>query len=239
MPERPASHFDIITCIEVIEHSPTPVETLADMRSFLADEGVILLGEVLQPPDIDEVKCSWWYCGTSNGHVSTFADRTLVELCRRAGLIYHRANLGLHAIRLGQRFLDLANLRGPALEYFRLGAPRSGGAGLFHGVEDVPGWEFRWTAATSIEWSVVVPDEARRVQVLIPFRNQCRAGFAAECRIGIDGTDVIATIKEASLFAEFDAPMPGPATVMLRTPNLKEGNDSDARCVGIGLCVVP
>jgi hypothetical protein len=237
MPARPAGPFDIITCIETIEHSPTPVETLDDMRSLLADDGIILLGEVLQPANIDVIKCSWWYCGTRNGHVSTFADRTIVELCRPAGLIFHPAAAGPHALRRGSRFLDLAQRQGPALAYFRLGAPRSGAAAAFHGVEDIPGWQFRWTITDTIRWRVIVPPEAERVQILIPFCNQSRAGFAAECHIGLGDTQAVATIRESSLFAEFDAPMAGPVMVSLGTPPLREGANG-AKGVGIGLRVV-
>jgi hypothetical protein len=239
IPERPVGPFDIITCMEVIEHSPTPVETLADMRSFLAEEGVILLSEVLQPADIDKIKCSWWYCGTRNGHISTFADRTLVELCRPKGLVYHRAVGGLHAMRRGQRFLDLANRQGPPLEYHRLGAPDHGTSEKFHGMEDIPGWRFRWTAAATIEWSIDVAPGTGRIQVLIPFRNQSRGGFASECRISLGDAEVTATVRESSLFAEFDAPDPGPVTVTLRTPPLNQGAGADSRSVGIALRVVP
>jgi hypothetical protein len=154
-------------------------------------------------------------------------------------MVYHRAVGGLHAIRRGHRLLDLARRQGPALEYYRLGAPRSGGAGQFHGVEDIPGWQFRWTAATTIEWPVIVPPTAHRIQVLIPFRHQSRAGFAAECRISLGGAEAVATIRESSLFAEFDAPAPGHAMVALRTPPLREGPPTDRRSVGIGLRVVP
>jgi 2-polyprenyl-3-methyl-5-hydroxy-6-metoxy-1,4-benzoquinol methylase len=49
MPVRPIGKFDVITCSEVIEHSPFPLRTLADMRSMLADEGCIVLSETLQP----------------------------------------------------------------------------------------------------------------------------------------------------------------------------------------------
>ena len=37
---------------DVIEHSPDPRATLADIMSFVADGGVALIGQTLQPADI-------------------------------------------------------------------------------------------------------------------------------------------------------------------------------------------
>ncbi len=84
-PVRPEGRYDLITCLEVIEHSPRPVETLAEMAELLTDDGCILLGESLQPNNIFEARCSWWYAAPRNGHCSTFADRTLAYLAKGRG----------------------------------------------------------------------------------------------------------------------------------------------------------
>jgi len=39
MPRRPEGRFDLITCFEVLEHTPSPLRTLIDMRSLLVDDG--------------------------------------------------------------------------------------------------------------------------------------------------------------------------------------------------------
>jgi len=54
IPQRPAGRFDIVTGFEVIEHPP--LGSLADMTSFLHGQGCIILGESLQPPDIDAIR---------------------------------------------------------------------------------------------------------------------------------------------------------------------------------------
>ena len=90
MPVRPIGKFDIITCSEVIEHSPFPLLLLEDMRSMLADEGCIVFSETLQPPDIARLRCNWWYAAPRNGHVSAFTDRTFAIMADQCGLIFHR-----------------------------------------------------------------------------------------------------------------------------------------------------
>ena len=51
-PREPAEKFDLITCVEVIEHSPTPLKTFQHMASFLKPDGAILLQTGVQPIDI-------------------------------------------------------------------------------------------------------------------------------------------------------------------------------------------
>jgi SAM-dependent methyltransferase len=95
-PIRPAGRFDVITCFEVIEHSPTPVQTMNELASLLAEDGCIILGESLQPPDIASLRCGWWYCMPRNGHISFYTDRALVKLAALSDLLFHPGG-GLHA----------------------------------------------------------------------------------------------------------------------------------------------
>jgi hypothetical protein len=94
-PARPIGVFDLITCFEVIEHSPDPVATLLDMTSMLSDSGAILAGQTIQPHNIEEIGGRWWYLAPRNGHVSAFADLTFFMMAERAGLIY-RDGQGLY-----------------------------------------------------------------------------------------------------------------------------------------------
>jgi SAM-dependent methyltransferase len=88
-PERPSGFFDLITCVETIEHSPDPVGLLGDMASLLAPDGVILLQTSLQPPDINRLRGRWWYIAPRNGHISIFGATSLHQAARRAGLRLH------------------------------------------------------------------------------------------------------------------------------------------------------
>ena len=65
-PERPTGRFDVITCVEVMEHSPTPYQTLTDMLSFLSKDGCILFTQDLQPANITSLRCNWWYAAPSS-----------------------------------------------------------------------------------------------------------------------------------------------------------------------------
>jgi 2-polyprenyl-6-hydroxyphenyl methylase/3-demethylubiquinone-9 3-methyltransferase len=220
MPDRPTGPFQIIICIEVVEHSPDPTATIAEMASLLDNEGVILLGETLQPPDIDKIRCSWWYCAIRNGHLSTFADRTLADLGRRLGLAFHRSPGEIHALRRGTRFKSLADWLGPVFAAFQAGAPGRSPAQNFHAVEGIPDAQYQWTTAEKLNWTITIPPETSRVQIMVPFLHQSRHGFASECWLELNGAVSQATIRESSLFAEFDVSASGPATVTLRTPPL-------------------
>jgi SAM-dependent methyltransferase len=83
---RPQGPFDLITCFEVLEHSPSPDRTVSDMNRLLADEGIILFSTLTQPANLDELGLSWWYAGPRNGHVSLYSQRALAMLFEKNGL---------------------------------------------------------------------------------------------------------------------------------------------------------
>jgi 2-polyprenyl-6-hydroxyphenyl methylase/3-demethylubiquinone-9 3-methyltransferase len=71
-PERPSRSFDIITCFEVIEHTPNPKQTLQDMLSFAKPETAIIFSTMLQPDTIGVERANLWYIAPRNGHISIF-----------------------------------------------------------------------------------------------------------------------------------------------------------------------
>ena len=85
---RPAGKFDLIVSIEVLEHSPTPKETVADMAGMLAEQGVMTVSTLTQPQDIDALGVNWWYLAPRNGHVSLYSGRALGEVARPLGLTW-------------------------------------------------------------------------------------------------------------------------------------------------------
>jgi hypothetical protein len=223
IPTRPRGRFDIITCTEVIEHIPSPLAAFEDMQSLLMDQSCIILGETLQPPDICTVRGNWWYVAPRNGHVSTFADRTLFAATSRLGLIFHRG-AGLHLFHTAElgRLADVARFFGPAVACYRLSAPADEPADGFHGVEGSPGAQFRWTATDTITWRITVPSGPRRVvQVSVPYSHESRRGFAAACTLDVGGYVAPVAIRESAIFAEAPDIAPGPIVVTLRTPELR------------------
>jgi SAM-dependent methyltransferase len=80
---RPQGRFDLITCFEVLEHSPFPDRTVSDMSRLLADEGIILCSTLTQPSNFDQLGLGWWYAGPRNGHVSLYSRRSLTILFQK------------------------------------------------------------------------------------------------------------------------------------------------------------
>ena len=84
---RPQNKYDLVTAFEVIEHSPTPRETLADMLSFMTRPGMALFSTALQPPDLSQTGgILWWFISPRNGHCSIHSDQSLAVLARQFGM---------------------------------------------------------------------------------------------------------------------------------------------------------
>lgn len=157
-PTRPVERSDIITCFEVVEHSPDPVGTLNDMVSFLAPGGVVILGTALQPPDIGSVRTNWWYAAPRNGHLSLYSDGAFASAAARTGLRFHRgARLALTQTADGSLAALVERHFGPPLFFANLAAPPVGEHSSWHAVERQPRGAFRWTSARRIAWAVDMP----------------------------------------------------------------------------------
>ncbi len=74
--------FDIITACEVIEHIPTPRETLRFIRDHLVPGGVF----AFQTAEYDRANGrNWWYVGPDNGHISLYSRGALDWLFKELG----------------------------------------------------------------------------------------------------------------------------------------------------------
>jgi hypothetical protein len=78
--QMPSETFDLITCFEVMEHVPSPRETVATMVSLLKDRGAILFSTLLQPASFEKTGLSWWYAGPRNGHISLYSPQSLGQI---------------------------------------------------------------------------------------------------------------------------------------------------------------
>jgi hypothetical protein len=237
LPTRPTGQFDIIICNEVIEHTLFPLKTLEDMRSMLAVQGCVILDESLQPRDIDQIRCNWWYIAPRNGHVSIFCDRTFVMMAHQLGMIFHRGGGSFHALRTqdDRAFAELARRCGPSMAAYRLGAPEPGPADGWSGVEDVQPWQFRWTTSDTLTWRITVPDwRPRCVQITVPFAHESHRDFAAGCVIEINGQAAQTTARNNAILAEVGPVAGGPADVTLRTPAVTTAGD---RSIGLAVLI--
>jgi SAM-dependent methyltransferase len=244
-PKRPAELFDLITCIEVIEHSPTPIETLSDLASFLNQEGCIVLSEMLQPPDIATIRCNWWYCMPRNGHISLYTDMTLAILARRVGLLFHPGNGGQHAFTrpLKSRFTALGDCISRPLLPVTLNAPCQGEISLWHSAELFSRGLTRWTAVRELSWCVAIP-AARpgRVSIRIPFTAEIRPGFSAESQILVNGAELKTQVLGQAIVTELSVDGTATIEVTLRTPEPLRPSDlrgsPDHRRLGLAIpCV--
>lgn len=100
--ERPSGRYDVITCFEVFEHTPSPQDTVRDIRSFLADPGLLVFSTLLQPPDIEQAGVQWWYAAPRNGHVSLHSRDSLTALLKQFGLKWASFNEFAHAAYRGR-----------------------------------------------------------------------------------------------------------------------------------------
>jgi SAM-dependent methyltransferase len=229
-PERPSGTFDIITCFEVIEHSPDPVGTLGDMRRCLRDDGCIIFSQTVQPPDILSVRGSWWYLAPRNGHVSTYSEEALVELGRRHALVLHRgANVYAFAPRHPSSFAAraLGNV-GPPFTTLRLLAPQamadtaimfpSREQTYWHPAEDDGIWRYRWTGARSLLWNGRWGPVAS-LQVRIPVVQEVTPDFAARCELEVGGDRKPAVRDRGELVADFDVQGRTSGPIALHTPD--------------------
>jgi SAM-dependent methyltransferase len=82
--KRPEGTFDLVTAFEVVEHTPTPVETAAEMVSFLAPGARIALSTNLAD-DLGTQNMDWWYIAPRNGHISIHTQASLRALFARFG----------------------------------------------------------------------------------------------------------------------------------------------------------
>lgn len=94
---RPQRRFELVTAFEVIEHSPDPLATFADIRSLTADDGALVFTTLLQPPDIASVGLGWWYAAPRNGHVSLHTRESLRLAAEHAGWTLESFDENLHA----------------------------------------------------------------------------------------------------------------------------------------------
>ena len=62
---RPHGKFDVVICFEVMEHTPTPRQTVADILSFVREPGVVLFSTLFQPADIEKIGLQWVVCRPS------------------------------------------------------------------------------------------------------------------------------------------------------------------------------
>ena len=97
-PVKPATaQFDIVICIEVAEHSTTPLALFDELHEYCAPDGAILFST----KNFSTVKGHWandGYVAPRNGHVSFYAEPTFQLIARRLGRVYHGVDAYRHLL---------------------------------------------------------------------------------------------------------------------------------------------
>lgn len=216
-PERPRGKFEIITCLETIEHSVDPLATMEDMRGLLAEDGVIILGQSLQPADINKIRANWWYIAPRNGHVSLFAEATFAEIADRLGLVLYCGS-GIYGFSrpTASAVLETA-LRRLGRADVELSAPEEEDD-HWNDLELCNSTRLRWTRSAQITWPPR-PFPAGSSRIRIPFLIEVAPGFAKDCQVFF-GNEALPTAATAnSIVARLDLPASAVAGVRLVTPD--------------------
>lgn len=243
-PSRPERRFDIITCMEVIEHSPDPIGTLRDMASLLNAGGCILVGTGVQPDNIESVRANWWYVGPRNGHVSLQSAGSLIHLGTAAGLITYRASYlhGFAAMPSAVSSALLERIGSPAISLLLCAPDHEASAGSaltcdlgdWHGIEDD---SFRWTAKSEVAWHWLPPMARCTVELRLPHIMTIAPDFLERAELLFGDHPVPIRLEGRSLRATVMLESDAPVTIRLVTPPLPTPHDlygsDDTRPMGI------
>lgn len=69
--------FDVVTAFEVLEHTPTPIETLKEMIKFVKPESGQIVFSTLINDIIGDQGTNYWYLAPRNGHVCMHSAKSL------------------------------------------------------------------------------------------------------------------------------------------------------------------
>jgi len=83
--ELPAGKFDLITCIEVLEHTTNPIDVLTSLRSRTKDDGLVVVSTEFV--DLQADTKNWHYLAKEHGqHITLFSRSGLDRAIEASGL---------------------------------------------------------------------------------------------------------------------------------------------------------
>ncbi len=93
LPER---RFPLVTCFEVLEHTPDPRATIGALAAAVAEGGAVLFSTLVQPADFDAQGVAWWYVAPRNGHITLFSRQALRAAWAELGFQLASQGEGIH-----------------------------------------------------------------------------------------------------------------------------------------------
>lgn len=95
-PNKPSGLFNLITAIEVFEHSQDIDKTIKDIKSMLSKDGVIVFSTQLVDSTWD---INHWYIGARNGHIGILSAKSLKLLGKTNGLFFASVSPNVHVLQ--------------------------------------------------------------------------------------------------------------------------------------------
>lgn len=243
-PHRPSGLFDVITCFEVIEHSPNPRELLADICSFLAPGGMLIISTGIQPPNFQQLRGSWWYVGPRNGHVSIFSQYARAYLMQSFGLYQFGADPSIIFSRVTQdaAVRDIEQRFGAANAFLQLRAPATQSEGpdkQWHGIEGTIPDRVRWSAASVLTWEIPEMRAGMQFHVSMPYAIEIEDNFASRAIFVLGDQRNIASVDKKTIKTTFTITDSSVRTLEIHFPKLRCPREmrgaADDRFLGIAV----
>ena len=92
----PERQYSLVTCFEVLEHTPNPRATIREVAARVQENGVVVFSTLLQPGDFMQRGLNWWYVAPRNGHVTIYSAQSLHALWAEQGFKVISHGDGLH-----------------------------------------------------------------------------------------------------------------------------------------------
>jgi hypothetical protein len=89
----PNTTFNLVTAFEVLEHTPTPIDTVRELSNLVQHDGAIFFSTLLNEVAKD-VSC--WYIAPRNGHICMYSAKSMDVLFGKFGMKVGHFNEGLH-----------------------------------------------------------------------------------------------------------------------------------------------
>jgi len=92
----PQRQYPLVTCFEVLEHTPDPRATIREIAGLVQADGIVVFSTLLQPLDFAQRGVGWWYVAPRNGHVTIYSAQALRALWSELGFQLISHGDGLH-----------------------------------------------------------------------------------------------------------------------------------------------
>jgi SAM-dependent methyltransferase len=91
--------YDLITAYEVFEHAADVQQLMAQLKTLLVQDGIVLFSTLLSDNQIKpNARLDWWYASPRNGHISLFSRQSLSLLAQQHGFHLGSFSQGFHVL---------------------------------------------------------------------------------------------------------------------------------------------